>query len=163
MDSLANVHTDATHDVAALAALVERRHNSLRELLDLAQQQAVLVESHDMDGLLVLLDQKQRPVDRLLETSRMLRRFHEQESGQRVWPDLARHAATQKTWAECDAMYTEIVRLEQASEAVLSLRREHIGQLLASGRQAKEVHAAYLQGHEPLAAHGSGHFDLREE
>ena len=99
-----------------LAELIDRRHDCLRELLDLARRQHDLAAAGDVDGLLAVLGRKQPHLEALQHVAAALKPFREDHAEERIWPDPARRGACQRRWQECAAMYDEIVGLDPLAD-----------------------------------------------
>ncbi len=145
-----------------LAELIDRRHDCLRELLDLARRQHELAAAGDVDGLLAVLGRKQPHLEALQHVAAALKPFREDHAEERIWPDPARRAACQRRWQECAAMYDEIVGLERSSEAILRERRDQIGRQLYDGHSTQQSHSAYLHGAQPSTGQTGSQLDLME-
>jgi len=146
-----------------LAELVERRHDCLRELLALTEQQYRQANGGDIDGLLATLDRKQPYLTTLARLSTAIKAFERQDAQGRAWSEPAQRSLYQRLWKESSDLHARIVDLERQSETILQDRRTQLGQRLQLSHSTQEIHRAYLCGRQPAAAEAGNQLDLMEE
>ncbi len=127
-----------------LAQLLQKRHESLRQLAYLSRRQVELIDSGDLGTLLQILAGKQQLLGDLNAIERGLDPFRNQRPEERQWPDPAARERSARLVEESDLLLGEIFQLEQRSAGGLQQRRDEAAQRLQGLHTAHEARGAYL-------------------
>lgn len=151
---------------AELSKLVDLRWDALNELLDLGAIQAAAIQAGHMTELMRVLSEKQKPVQRLVEISAMIREAVDDDPERRQWPNQAAREACRQRQAECEGMHKELLALEADLEANLQKARSGIQERLQQMDNAHLAASSYAQsqatGSQPVATSG-GQLDLSSD
>lgn len=138
-----------------LAELIEAKLLLLRQLRELAAQQAHVIEQGDMSRVMSVLAIKQRLLNAIEQVERQLDPFREQDPDQRVWKSPTHRQRARESSEQCDALLNEIMAVEKACEAQLSFRRDHTAEQIRSAHFS--THAAWA--YQPSTGFSGGQFD----
>jgi len=126
-----------------LADLIGKRLACLKQLCAIGRKQSELIAADKIGDLLRLISTKQRLILALQAIERELNPFHAQHPESRVWssPQARQQCAAQAE--ACQALLAEVMKLEQANEQQMTVRRDQIGGQLNAAASANKVHGAY--------------------
>ena len=132
-------------DTDNLAELIRKKHQILVQLREIGLRQQKLVDASATAELLKLLGAKQHLIGALQMVERSLRPFQAEDPEQRVWRSPADREACAQRAAECQTLLNEVMQLERAQEAEMSLRRDEAADRLKRASSAKQAVGAYAQ------------------
>ncbi len=127
-----------------LAKLLNAQTEVCGGILEKSRTQQRLVEERDEEKLLSLLADKQVLIDRhqkLVEQTNPLRM--EWEAGARARVSPGAHALVERAWSELRDVLDEIVRLEDASRAMLEEQKGRLSVDIGNLQRGKIVNRAY--------------------
>ena len=128
----------------ALAELIQQRWEALRELLDISQLQIDAIQSGQMNDLMRVLSDKQRPLHALVGIAEQMQQAVDDDPEARVWESQATREACRQQQEACEAMHLELLAIEAECEATLNSNRQELQERLAkvdSGWQAASGYA----------------------
>ena len=126
-----------------LADLIAKRHHCLRQLDELGERQASLIESSDMTTLLKLISAKDQVIAALQAIESQLAPFHDQDPEARDWPSPERRAECAAQAAACQQLLQRIMARERSNEDLLTRKRDLVAQQLQSAQSAGAARGAY--------------------
>lgn len=100
-----------------IEGLVDSKIALLSKLLELGKQQQQCVETGDVDGLLLILSQKQPLVNQMIELQRLFDQVDASE---------LQTAGIRKAAAHCDALGKEVLAIEKVCENAATSRKEKL-------------------------------------
>lgn len=136
----------ATPDQCAreLARLLDAQTEVCRRILEKSKTQQKLVEERREDELLSLLGDKQKLIDahqRLTEQAAPFRAQWEERARVAASPEA--HALVEKAWNGLREVLDEVVRLEDASRALLEEQKGKVSVDIGKLQRGKIVNKAY--------------------
>ncbi len=134
------------------ARLLDAKHGVLLRLRELAERQVRIVSGGEVTKLLALLAAKQQQLAELQDLQRQLAPFRAQAPDARRWPSPAARERARETAAGCDAILSEILRLEKQCESELVDRRDAAAACWQGSQHAAQARTAYLQPSRPQDA-----------
>lgn len=143
-----------------LAQLIQQRWTTLRQLLDLGNQQADAIHTGHMNELMAVLSQKQSPLNRLAEISTRIRAAAADDPESRSWSNPTARDQCRRQQDECEQMHMELLAIEAACESALQESRAVIGQQIEQ-LDASHRAARHYQSESPALSAG-GRLDLSE-
>ena len=132
-----------------LANLMSRKRQVLQLLSDLARAQLTVIESGDTSKLLRVLSAKQPLAEELQRVDGELAPYREEDPEQRVWSSPAARQQCQADVVACEELLTNVLKLEQTSEAALIAQRDETSRQLEQLDAAQNATQAY-GGYEPM-------------
>ena len=126
-----------------LAQLIRRKHECLRQLLEMGGKQVELVRSGSMTELLDVLSAKQRVLDRLVQIEGALAPFRDQDPEGRQWRSSDERRECAEKLDQCESMLAGIVAQEKQSEHELTRRRDEAATRLQGAHLAGQARGAY--------------------
>ncbi|TWT43174.1 flagellar export chaperone FlgN [Botrimarina hoheduenensis] len=126
-----------------LADLVLRRRQLLERLLLLCGKQGELVEAGATGPLLTLLGAKQKLIDELTDTERLLNPFREEDPAARQWASAEARAACADNAQRCTDLLAAIRELEARHGKRMAERRDVIADQLQAIHRGHQVATAY--------------------
>jgi hypothetical protein len=126
-----------------LANLMSRKRQVLQLLSDLARAQLTVIEAGDTSRLLRVLSAKQPLAEELQRVDSELAPFREEDPEARVWTSLDARKQCQADALACEQLLTNVLRLEQTSEAALVAQRDETSRQLEVLDAAQHAHQAY--------------------
>lgn len=130
-----------------LARLLDAQAVICRNILEKSQLQQKLVEEQKEDELLSLLADKQRLMDQQHALNLQALPFRERwEGGLREGASPASRAAVETAWNTLRDILNEVVRLEDASRAMLEDQKGKVSLELGKLQRGKLVNKAYGGG-----------------
>lgn len=130
-------------DTDLLAQLIDRKHDVLLHLRQLARRQQSTIDEQDMSGLMSLLAEKQRLLTLLQTVETQLNPFRKQDPERRVWRSADDRARCAEISAQCAELLQEVMQLERAGEFQLTARRDDAARRLQTTNHAGEACQAY--------------------
>ena len=134
-----------TLETDRLAELILQKYQVLKQLNDLARQQADLITHGDMSKLLTLLATKQRLLIQVQGLERSLNPFRQQDPEKRQWRTTQVRQQAAEAANRCEILLSEIMMIEQQSEAEMVKRRDSTEQQLQAVNRATHARHAYVQ------------------
>lgn len=137
-------------DPAALIDLVTQQRDLYRQLKELSDQQATLIESGQTDNLLTLLSQRQRLVDSLTRINR------DMVSRRQAMPDLQaslspeQRVAMRSLMDEVDVLLRGIIEQDDRDRAQLQSAHQKVGAQLKQTHRSAAALSVY-RGAVPAA------------
>jgi flagellar biosynthesis/type III secretory pathway chaperone len=139
-------------DTDFLAQLIDRKHEVLEQLHQLAQRQlAVAGEGGQTSELLGVLAAKQGLLDQLQSLQRQLDPYRHQDPDSRRWRSPRDRQRCAQVSGRCQSLLGEVIELERRSEVQLKVQRDKTAAQLRAVSTAAEARAAYTSG--PSVAH----------
>ncbi|MDR1744521.1 MAG: flagellar protein FlgN [Planctomycetota bacterium] len=130
-----------------LARLLNAQAEVCRGILEKSRMQQKLVEDQNEDELLSLLTDKQRLMDKHQALSTQAAPFRQRwEAGLRERADQDARSAVEAAWNSLRETLDEIVRLEDASRAVLEDQKGRVSHEIGRLQRGKLVNKAYGGG-----------------
>lgn len=127
-----------------LARLLDAQTDVCRRILEKSKMQQVLVEERREDELLSLLGDKQKLIDEHQELSGQASPYRIQwEERVRVAAGPEAHAMVEKAWNGLREVLDEVVRLEDASRALLEEQKGRVSLDIGKLQRGKIVNKAY--------------------
>jgi hypothetical protein len=126
-----------------LAGLIDAKHACLRQLCQLGQRQLESIAAADFSQLIKILAAKQRLLVGMQNTERQLDPFRNQSPESRSWPSTEQRQRCATVAKQCEALLTEIVAQEQASERLLKQQRDEAAKRLQQSHTASQARGAY--------------------
>lgn len=142
-------------DAETLTGLVERRHQVLRELLELGDRQADAVRHKRMSELLEILNRKRVPLETLGRLSEDLREAVGDDPGRREWGSPEARAACRQRNEECERLLQRLMRQEAEAETELASARDALDHELAVGEGKRRAAGGYAAATGASTAGGS--------
>lgn len=140
-----------------LAELVAKRHACLTQLKAIGLKQAELIATSQIGELLRLLSGKQQLIAALQAIEQRLAPYHEEDPESRSWSSAEARAACAQQAEQCRVLLAEVLRLEQAGEQQMTVRRDEVAAQLQTASAATKARGAYrLQQTLPSASRGAG-------
>jgi hypothetical protein len=134
-------------DTDVLARLMDRKHEVLKQLHQLAQRQlAVVGAGGQTSELLGVLAAKQGLLDQLQALQRQLDPYRHQDPDSRRWRTPRDRQRCAQVSGRCQSLLGEVIELERRSEAQLRLQRDKTAAQLKAVSTAAEARAAYAAG-----------------
>lgn len=133
-----------------LARLLNAQADVCRSILEKSRTQQKLVEDQNEDELLVLLADKQKLMDKHQGLAVQAAPFRQRwESGMRELADQGGRDAVEAAWNALRETLDEIVKLEDASRAMLEDQKGKVSQEIGKLQRGKMVNKAYGGGRVP--------------
>ena len=134
-------------DTDVLAQLMDRKHEVLVQLHQLAQRQlAVVGEGGQTSELHGVLAAKQGLLDQLQVLQRQLDSYRHQDPDSRRWRTPRARQRCAQVSDRCQLLLGEVIELECRSEAQFKLQRDRTAAQLEAVSTATEARAAYAAG-----------------
>jgi hypothetical protein len=134
-----------------LFELICKKHEVLVQLRDMGLQQAALVKSGEITGLLKLLGAKQHVIVGLQELERTLKPYYAENPDARVWRSSADRAQCAQMATECNSLLEEVVKLERSGAEQMDARRSDVAAQLNQAHAASHVRNAYSAQRRSIA------------
>ena len=128
-----------------LAEKIDQKHDLLVQLHQLGRQQGHLIRAEDINNLLVLLSAKQTLLNQLQTVEQQLEPYRHQDPETRQWATPAERQRCADIAQQCEALLSEIVRIERQSEEEMERRRDVAASRLEEAGSAAEARKAYMQ------------------
>ncbi len=137
--------TDQAASANTLVELLEAQQGLVEELSLLAARQPPLIEAGESDGLLALLADRQRIMDRLFGDQERISQLAESIDH----PDgtLGGEARTRisRVAAAISGRLSQIVRSDEEDQLLIGARSQRASRMMAKLDTAKQAHSAYLR------------------
>ncbi len=137
--------TDQAASANTLVELLEAQQALVEELSLLAARQPPLIEAGESDGLLALLADRQRIMDRLFGDQERISQLAESIDH----PDgtLGGEARTRisRVAAAISGRLSQIVRSDEEDQLLIGARSQRASRMMAKLDTAKQAHSAYLR------------------
>jgi len=127
-----------------LAALVSKKALLVQELHKLVNKQQQMIYDQEVD-LIPLLAVKQRVLETLQEVDRAMDPFRSQDPDNRQWPSVATRQLCREEADQCEAIFRQILLIENDCTQVLQQQQEKTRQQLQGSVVAGQASRAYQQ------------------
>lgn len=125
--------------------LILEQRKILLELKHFAETQLQIVQENELGKLVSLLATKQQAIQRLQDVDRRLNPFRDQDPDSRQWSSTEQRDECRRMAKECPRLLADVMKLEQASEEILTQQREQVTQQVDQSVARSQAAASYLQ------------------
>ena len=125
--------------------LILEQRKILLELKHFAETQLQIVQENELGKLVSLLATKQQAIQRLQDVDRRLNPFRDQDPDSRQWSSTEQRDECRRMAKECPRLLADVMKLEQASEEILTQQREQVTQQVDQSIARSQAAASYLQ------------------
>jgi flagellar biosynthesis/type III secretory pathway chaperone len=125
--------------------LIHEQRTILLELKHFAETQFQIVQENELGKLVSLLATKQQAIQRLQDVDRRLHPFRDQDPESRIWASVEQRDECRRLAKECPRLLADVMKLEQASEEILTRQREQVTQQVDQSVARSHAATAYLQ------------------
>ena len=125
--------------------LILEQRKILLELKHFAETQLQIVQENELGKLVSLLATKQQAIQRLQDVDRRLTPFRDQDPDSRQWSSTEQRDECRRMANECPRLLADAMKLEQASEEILTQQREQVTQQVDQSVARSQAAASYLQ------------------
>jgi hypothetical protein len=132
-------------DTNTLLQLFARKCELLMQLRQFGQRQYELIDTSDMNRLLMLLSAKQKLLGELQNVERQLDPYRHESPDSRVWASDEQRRQCGQLAEACQRLLAEVMETEKQGESHLIIRRDEAATRLHGVHQAIHARAAYIQ------------------
>ncbi len=137
--------TDQAASANTLVELLEAQQALVEELAMLAARQPPLIEAGESDGLLALLADRQRIMDRLFGDQERISQLVESLDHPAGTLGAEARARISRVAAPITGPLSKIVPSDEEEEVLIGARSQRASRMMAKLDTAKQAHSAYLR------------------
>ncbi len=137
--------TDQAATANTLVELLESQQALVEELALLAARQPPLIEAGESDGLLALLADRQRIMDRLVGDQERISQLAESLDHPAGTLGAEARARISRVAAAVSGRLSQIVRSDEEDQVLIGARSQRASRTIAKLDTAKQAHSAYLR------------------